>query len=269
MKNVTGFLKQISRLTIERNTAAKRDLSIEVLKDSIENGLGAGQRLHSTSSLAHAVRTGDGIIAEIKRASPSQGLIAAGIQAPCVAQEYLENGASAISVLTEPTHFGGSMRDLQDVRAAHPSAVLLMKDFVIDPYQIYQARYFGADAVLLIIALLNQNEVLERYKLATQLGLSVLVEVHNQSEFDEAVSLECPIIGINNRDLETLQTDLSIAKRLVQSRPTEALLVAESGIENQQTIQELRALGFEGFLVGTSLMRAGTPGLSLSQLVRG
>ena len=269
MKHVSGFLEKISRLTAERNAAAKRDLPIEALKDSIKSGLVLGRRLHSTSGLEQAIRSGDGIIAEIKRASPSRGLIAPGIQAPHVAREYLDNGASAISVLTEPTHFGGSIRDLQDVRAAHPTAVLLMKDFVIDPYQIYQARYFGADSILLIAALLTQTEVLEWHELATQLGLSVLVEVHNQSEFDEARALACPIIGINNRNLKTLETDLSISKSLVQSRPVGSVLVAESGIENRQTIEELRALGFDGFLVGTSLMREGTPGAALKKLVRG
>lgn len=269
MKQATGFLEKISTLTAERNAAAKRVLPIGALREAIESGSVLGRRLRPTLSLENAIRSGSGLIAEIKRASPSQGLIAPELKPPRVAQEYLENGASAISVLTEPTHFGGSIQDLQDVRSAHPSAVLLMKDFVIDPYQVYQARYFGADAILLIIAMLSRSEARDWHELATRLGLSVLVEVHGQAEFEEAASLACPIVGINNRNLKTLQTDLAISKSLIRSRPAETLLVAESGIENRQTIQELRTLGFEGFLVGTSLMRQGSPGAALNKLVHG
>ena len=266
MKQTSGFLEKISLLTQQRNQREKIQLSESEIREAIETDRSAEGKLRQTSDLRTALTTGSGLIAEIKRASPSQGPIAPDANPSQIAREYLASGASAISVLTEPTHFGGSIADLQSVRREHPEAVLLMKDFVIDPYQIYQARYFGADVVLLIVAMLDEPQLRDLHQLATGLGLSVLVEVHDQQEFATAHALGAPLIGINNRNLKTLKTDLDISRTLVKEKLPDTLLVAESGIENRQTIAEFRSLGFEGFLVGTSLMREKSPGAALAKL---
>jgi indole-3-glycerol phosphate synthase len=208
------------------------------------------------------------VIAEIKRQSPSQGEIAPNLDPVEVARGYLDAGAAAISVLTEPTHFGGSIDVLVKVRKAHPRAALLMKDFVIDPYQLLQARVFGADAVLLIHALLGSEKIRKFYRQAVDLGLTPLVEVHDLTEFQDAMSFGAQLIGVNNRCLKTLKTDLTTSLELAPYRNEGVTLISESGIRSLDEIQRLEQAGYEAFLIGTSLMQGQNPGAALRALLK-
>jgi indole-3-glycerol phosphate synthase len=261
MKKRTGFLAKIAALTKERIAHEKDLTSAEVLRERI------AQDSFAPSDFCSALRKGRGIIAEIKRKSPSRGAIAPELDPVAVAREYLANGASAISVLTEPSHFGGEVADLSRVRSEFPGATLLMKDFVLDSYQLLQARAHQADAVLLIVAFLDSVSLQRLHFEAVELGLTPLIEVHDEDELAEAGRLQARLFGINNRNLSTLQTDLEVSRRLVRGKDANSVFVSESGIESKAAIDELRGLGFEGFLVGTALMQDKTPGASLRKLV--
>lgn len=206
------------------------------------------------------------VIAEIKRKSPSRGEIRPGVSAVDMARIYESHGASAISVLTDGPFFGGSLDDLRAVRDA-VELPLLRKDFIIDPVQLYEALVHGADAVLLIMAALPLHRLNELFGLAMGLGLSVLVEVHNSEELEEALALRPTLLGINNRNLKTLEVDINTSLELKAQAGEEALLVAESGIKGPADVQTLHAGGLQAFLVGTSIMQAEDPGAALAELV--
>ena len=199
------------------------------------------------------------VIAEVKLASPSQGPIAPGMDPVAAAEQYAANGASALSVLTEPRFFGGSPAHLRRIRSA-VRIPLLMKDFVVDEYQLYLARASGADAVLLIAALLDERRLRELIRLSRTLGLAVLVEAHTPSERRRALASGADLVGINTRDLKTLRVDLGTARDLAPRRGERALFICESGIGSARDIAALARLGYRGFLVGTALMRTGRPG---------
>jgi indole-3-glycerol phosphate synthase len=205
------------------------------------------------------------IIAEVKRASPSKGDILPGLNPAAVARDYLAGGAAAVSVLTD-RHFKGSLADLSAVRAA-VDLPILRKDFVFDPYQLYEARAAGADCVLLIAAMLRPGQLGALAALARELGLAALVEVHNREEFSGAGELGAELIGINNRDLHTFRTDLATTSELLRGYRGGALIVSESGIETSEHIRQLYAGGARAFLIGESLLRAGAPRLALAALV--
>jgi indole-3-glycerol phosphate synthase len=205
------------------------------------------------------------IIAEVKRASPSKGDILPGLDPAAVARDYQEAGAAAISVLTD-RHFKGSLADLSAVRAA-VELPLLRKDFIFDPYQLYETRAAGADCVLLIAAMLPPDQLRGLAMLARELSLAALVEVHNREEFARAGELGAELIGINNRDLHTFRTDLATTIELLRSYGGAALIVSESGIERPEHIRQLYAGGARAFLIGESLLRGGTPRIALSTLV--
>jgi len=213
---------------------------------------------------------GSSIIAEVKFGSPSLGRfkIEAGEKnAVQIARSYLESGASAISVLTEEDFFDGHSNYLRAIREEFPGAALLMKDFVIDEYQVYEARVLGADAVLLIVALLGEEKTKEFLRLAKTLGLDALVEVHNEEEMISAVKIKSELIGVNNRNLRTLKIDLETSKRLFPLASRDSILVCESGLESAKQIREMRELGFKGFLMGTSFMKTKNPGQTLAELL--
>ncbi|HEX2280251.1 MAG TPA: indole-3-glycerol phosphate synthase TrpC, partial [Thermomicrobiales bacterium] len=203
--------------------------------------------------------SGIGVIAEIKRASPSKGVIAENIVAAEVARDYLNGGCAAISVLTDETFFGGSLDDLHQVAAlahAQPSPVpVLRKDFVIDEYQIYEARAAGADAVLLIVAALSDDELFRLQRTATNFGVDTLVEVHNEEELRRALRINPPVVGINNRDLRTFEVDLATTERLAPLIPDGVIVVGESGIRTRDDVERLAAAGVDAVLVGETLMR--------------
>jgi indole-3-glycerol phosphate synthase len=194
------------------------------------------------------------LIAEIKRASPSKGVINDRIDVSETAQIYQRGGACAISVLTEETYFKGSINDLKTARAT-VNIPLLRKDFVVDEYQIHEAAAEGADAVLLIVAALSLQTLGRFYNVAIELGLDALIEVHSEEELDSASQIGAGLIGVNNRDLHTFEVSLETSRRLIKRREAGVLMVAESGISTRAEIEELRSLGFDGFLVGESLMR--------------
>jgi indole-3-glycerol phosphate synthase len=205
------------------------------------------------------------IVAEIKRASPSKGDIFEGLDPVSVARDYADAGAAAISVLTD-RHFKGSLDDLRAVRAA-VEVPLLRKDFIFDPYQIYQARAAGADAILLIVAMLKEGELRSLAALARELGMCALVEAHNEDEFRRAAALATGLIGINNRDLNTFVTDIAVTERLLADYKGDALIVAESGIDSTADIRRLSAAGAGAFLIGESLLRTGKPREKLGELM--
>ena len=205
------------------------------------------------------------IIAEIKRASPSKGDIFHGLDPASVATDYANAGAAAISVLTD-RHFKGSLDDLRAVRAA-VDLPLLRKDFIFDPYQVYEARAAGADCILLIVAMLKEGQLRSLAALARELGMATLVESHNETEFQLAEKIGAGLVGINNRDLHTFVTDIAQTERLLDGYKGEALIVTESGIDSAADMRRLDSAGAHAFLIGESLLREGAPGARLSELI--
>ena len=208
------------------------------------------------------------IIAEIKFSSPSEGAINKGNNPLEIAKEYLLSGASALSVLTEPKFFGGSLEYIQRIRQKYPQAKILMKDFIIHESQLLQGLIHGADAVLLIVALLSTEELTSLYEKTVSLGLTPLVEVHNQAEFKIALNMSANLIGVNNRNLKTLKVDLQVSKDLAKNVSGKITLISESGIKNASTLQELRAYGYHGFLIGTQFMKSPSPGQALQKMIK-
>ena len=198
------------------------------------------------------------LIAEVKKASPSRGIIRYDFNPVEIAQTYVSNGASAISVLTEARYFQGSLNHLKDIRQAlgNKGLPLLRKDFIHDPYQVYESRAYGADSLLLIVAILTPEKLGELLGLSHELGMDCLVEVHNEAELEIALSSGARIIGINNRDLTTFIVDLSTTERLRPLIPSDRIVVSESGIKNRNDIEKLRKWGVDAILVGESLMSA-------------
>jgi indole-3-glycerol phosphate synthase len=210
--------------------------------------------------------TGRRIIAEIKKASPSKGLIRADFDPVWIARNYAAHGAAAISVLTEDRFFEGSLQYLEQVRTA-VDVPLLRKDFILDPYQIVEAKSYGADAVLLIAALLEPESIRQLREMAEALSLDVLVEVHSRNELEAAIGAGARVIGINNRDLRTFEVSLSTTEDLASWVPPDATIVCESGIDRIEAIRRVEKLGVHVFLIGESLMRASDPGARLSELL--
>lgn len=206
------------------------------------------------------------IIAEIKRASPSQGLIREDFDPIAIAGEFAANGASALSVLTEERFFRGSLAYLEQVRGA-VALPLLRKDFILDDYQVLEARSFGADAILLIAALLESVQLRDLREQASSLSLDTLVEVHSEEELDCALKAGASLIGINNRDLRTFKVSLQTTERLLPLVPRGVTVVCESGIDSREQIEKIERLGVHVFLIGESLMRAPKPGAKLRELL--
>jgi indole-3-glycerol phosphate synthase len=219
--------------------------------------------------LSSAVKSNPGIsiIAEIKRASPSKGAIREDVDAAELAKTYASGGAAAISVLTEEDHFRGSLADLEAVRQA-VTLPLLRKDFIFDEYQVYESAVSGADSLLLIVAAL-EDEMLFRLRRLTEeeLGMDALVEVHTAEEMDRAIQCGARLIGVNNRDLITFKVSLDTSVKLAPLAPAAILLISESGIESKDDIHRLSSLGYRGFLIGESLMRAADPKSALRCLL--
>lgn len=205
------------------------------------------------------------VIAEVKKASPSKGDIA-DLHHMLVAEEYLKNGAAALSILTEPFFFKGSLTYLEDIHKAFPDAFILEKDFVVDIYQIYEAALAGADCILLIVAMLGEKHTQVLFEAAERIGISVLMEVHDRAELEIAKSLGAKIIGVNNRNLKDMSISLDVSRELIAFMPPEAIAVTESGLTTSAEVRELSGLGYRGFLVGTQLMKGGEPGQALREL---
>ena len=206
------------------------------------------------------------VIAEIKKASPSKGVLRAGEFIPAdLAQSYAEGGAACLSVLTDQQFFQGEVDYLKQARASCQLPVL-RKDFMIDPYQIYESRAMGADCVLLIAAILDDAQMAEMEAIARLLDMAVLVEVHDAPELDRALKLKTPLIGINNRNLRTFEVTLDTTLALQKNVPADRILVTESGILNAADVQRMRTANVHAFLVGEAFMRADEPGEALAAL---
>ena len=212
-------------------------------------------------------RPGRRIIAEVKKSSPSKGVIRADFDPVSIAKEYAAGGAAAISVLTEEKFFQGSLEALAEIHGAVP-VPLLRKDFTLDSYQLTEAKSYGADAVLLIAALLDPDLMRDLAAEARTLGMDVIVEVHDEAELDAALKANAQVIGINNRDLKTFTVDLAVTERLAPMVPAGMPVVCESGIDSLEQIRRIERCGVRSFLIGESLMRAPAPGEKLRRLLQ-
>lgn len=206
------------------------------------------------------------IIAEVKKGSPSKGVIRENFDPLEIAETYQNNGATCLSVLTDEQFFMGHLRNLALIRET-VSLPLLRKDFICDPYQIYEARSAGADAVLLIAAMLDLNQLREFHAVAKDINLDVLLEVHDEAEMEKALQTDCKLIGVNNRNLRTFTIDLDTTGRLARMMPNDRLLVSESGISNREDINRLAADGAKAYLIGEAIIREADIGLKLRELL--
>lgn len=211
-------------------------------------------------------RVGRSIIAEVKKASPSKGVIRTDFEPLQLAKTYAANGAAAISVLTEKKFFQGSLEYLRLIRG-QVALPLLRKDFLFDPYQVYEARAFGASAILLIVAILSDAQLSELSALAQSLGMDCLVEVHDEQELERALRCNVTLLGINNRDLRTFQTSLETSERLVRLIPSHITVVSESGLSRREQLARLEAQGVRAFLIGETFMAASDPGAPLREMM--
>ena len=221
-----------------------------------------GPRFEVALSMAGRVN----VIAECKRRSPSKGVLAAEYDPVKIATQYEQGGAAAISVLTEPTFFDGSLEHLAAVRA-RVTLPLLRKDFIVDEYQLFEAQANGADAVLLIVAGLGQAQVQRLQLRAWELGLAALVEVHNQEELMRAVDIGARIIGVNNRNLRTLAVDTEASSRLAVEMPRDVIAVSESGLQTRDDLEKLSAAGYRAFLIGERFMTDENPAAAIRSLI--
>ncbi len=206
------------------------------------------------------------VIAEYKRKSPSKGMLSDSANPVPVVTAYKEGGASAASILTDRDFFGGSFRDLENVKTSLPDLPLLRKDFMIDPYQVYEAKAYGADIILLIAAILDREEVREMTQLAVSLGLHVLLEVHDEQELDHWVP-DISMVGVNNRDLRNFSVDLQRSIDLVSKLPGEVLKVSESGLNEPKDVLSLFKEGYDGFLMGERFMKTADPGAAFKDFM--
>jgi indole-3-glycerol phosphate synthase len=210
-------------------------------------------------------RPGTSLIAEHKRRSPSAGTIREGSSCADVVQAYERGGAAALSVLTEEAHFGGSLADLLEARAA-TDLPILRKDFTIDPYQLYEAKAAGADAVLLVVGAMSSSELTSLYREAHALDLDAVVEIHDEEELERALEVDADVLGINNRDLEDFSVDIQRTFDLLADIPAGKVVVSESGIQNRNQIDELEQVGVDAVLIGETLMRAPDPEAAVRDL---
>ena len=243
-----------------REDLAARRLPLSQLHEKLEQAppaIDAHPRLLSTEMA---------IIAEVKRSSPSKGVLAEIADPRTLASQYQEAGAAVISVLTEKRRFGGSLEDLISVRQ-EVTIPILRKDFMVDEYQFLEARAAGADVVLLIVAALSKNQLKDYYDLATELGMAVLVETHTEQEIEDAMEIEPRIIGVNARNLKTLEIDLDAFKELIPMIPQSVIRVAESGISQRLEVEIAQGAGANAILVGETLVRSGNPRAAIDQLL--
>jgi indole-3-glycerol phosphate synthase len=248
-ERITEMRREAEPLTALEQRAA----SASPRGDRFEAGLSATDRFN--------------VIAECKRRSPSKGVLAATYDPVAIARSYEAGGAAAISVLTEPTFFDGALHHLAAVRGA-VSLPLLRKDFVVDEYQLFEARANGADAILLIVAALDQARLAQLQQRAWDLGLAALVEVHDEEELTRAIDAGARIIGVNNRNLRTLAVDVHASDELIARMPREIIAVSESGLKSADDVSRLSALGYRAFLMGERFMTAADPGAVLRELLR-
>jgi indole-3-glycerol phosphate synthase len=248
----------------ERLEEAKRSAPLDALKDRIRG-------MEQTRDFGEAIRRGPGdpikLIAEIKKASPSKGLIRSDFDPVAIASIYESGAVEAISVLTEEDHFQGNLSYIAAVKQTTTKPVL-RKDFIFDEYQVFEARAAGADAVLLIAAILSQVQAAELYYRAVKLGMSVLFEIHNEEDLETALYVDADIIGINNRDLKTLSIDLSTTLKLKKMLPDGKTVVSESGINTRQDALTLQENNIDAMLIGTAFMKTADISAKINEIMR-
>ncbi|MDZ7361264.1 MAG: indole-3-glycerol phosphate synthase TrpC [candidate division KSB1 bacterium] len=253
---------------LSRIVSNKRD---EIIRAEKNLSFASLQRLAQAQSAprdfrqALAVGENIAVIAEMKKASPSAGVLREDFDPVALAKSHVAHGAAALSVLTDEKFFGGNLENLQKARAVC-ALPILRKDFILNPYQILEARAFGADAILLIVAMLDRSQLFELLSAAEENGLQALVEVHNEAELDRALLVGANLIGINNRNLQTFEVRLETTERLSQLIPPSCVRVAESGIACRDDVKRMAACGVDAILVGSHLMRQPDPGAALSKL---
>jgi len=253
---ISDRLKAILDYKTDEVAALRRDRSAASLLADAK--VASAPRGFADALLGIAAADGNALICEMKRKSPSAGDISPGRDPVEVARAYEAGGAACMSVLTDGPSFGGSLADMVTVRNAVALPVL-RKDFIIDPIQVIEARAHGADAILIIMAAVDDALARDLHATADELGMSVLLEAHDEAEMVRALGLPSPLMGVNNRDLKRMTTDLGVTERLADLMPPDRLLISESGVREADDIARLRKCGARGFLVGESLMRAGNP----------
>jgi indole-3-glycerol phosphate synthase len=264
---MSDILNKILAVKADEIAAAKKQQDFASLRREVESDAEARAALRGYEAALRAkIAAGHaGVIAEVKKASPSKGVIRADFHPADIAVDYAAHGAACLSVLTDIQFFQGSPDYLKQARAACKLPAL-RKDFMIDAYQVYQARSWGADAILLIVAALDHGLMAEMEAAAHELGMSVLVEVHNAEELQAALKLKTDLLGINNRNLRTFDTSLQNTLDLLPQIPVDKLVVTESGIHTRDDVKRMRDAGVNAFLVGEAFMRAPQPGVELGRL---
>jgi indole-3-glycerol phosphate synthase len=265
---MSDILSRILETKKQEIEAAKRLVSSgELLREVIHNNQDTHLRSRgfANSLISTVSKNRPGIIAEIKKASPSKGILREHFMPSEIAQSYASNGATCLSVLTDQEYFQGSPEYLKQARSAC-SLPVIRKDFIIDPYQVYEARAMGADAILLIVAALELNQMQELEACALENQLDVLVEVHNAEELEAALNLQTPLLGINNRNLKTFEVSLQTTLALLPAIPKEKLVITESGILNPADVRKMQDQGVNAFLIGEAFMRSNDPGKALAEL---
>ena len=254
-KIVATKLEEVQQLKSRKSLEAVRDDAFSrVLTRDFEGALRAKVKAGAAA-----------VIAEVKKASPSKGILRDPFFPADIAQSYAEHGAACLSVLTDQVYFQGAVDYLKQARASCDLPVL-RKDFLVDPYQVYESRSMGADCILLIVSCLSDAQLQEFEAIARTLDMAVLVEVHDEREMERALSLKTPLIGVNNRDLKTFKVSLETTLQLKKMVPEHKLLVTESGISSAEEVKMLREHGVNAFLVGEAFMRAKEPGEALAML---
>jgi len=260
---MSDILNKIIAVKREEIATAQRRLPLAVIRADAESRV---LTRDFVGALRARIAAGDpAVIAEVKKASPSRGVIRADFIPADIAQSYAEGGAACLSVLTDKQFFQGSVDYLKQARASVGLPVL-RKDFIVDAYQVYESRAMGADCILLIAACLDDAQMAEFEAIATSLDMAVLVEVHDAAELQRALGLRTPLIGINNRDLRTFEVSLDTTLTLMADVPADRLLITESGILAPEDVARMREAGVHAFLVGEAFMRAEEPGQALSDL---
>jgi len=260
---VSDILQRILAVKAEEVAAAQAVLPLALLKAQAREAAPARDFAGALRAKIAAGRAA--VIAEVKKASPSKGVLREQFDPAAIAASYERHGAACLSVLTDRQFFQGALDDLKAARGACALPVL-RKDFMVDPYQVYEARAAGADCILLIVAALEPGRMAELEGIALELGMAVLVEVHDGSELDAALRLRTPLLGINNRNLRTFETTLDTTLGLLGRVPPDRLVITESGILKPEDVQRMRARQVHGFLVGEAFMRAADPGAELRRL---
>ncbi len=264
MAELSDRLKTIIAYKYDEVAKLKQERSLSSLEADAKSA--SKPRGFADALLRIAADDGNALICEVKRKSPSAGDISPGRDQVAVARDYEAGGAACISVLTDGPSFGGSLDDMISVREAITLPVL-RKDFMVDPIQVIEARAAGADAILIIMAAVDDALAGELHATADQLGMSVLLEAHDEAELVRALGLPSPLLGVNNRDLRTFTTDLAVTERLADILPPGKLLISESGVRSAADVSRLRTCGARGFLIGESLMRAENPTESVRSMV--